>query len=378
MSTRVSKKLVPSLQDISGALVMVNALDPQIATVKLFLEAVSDLPHFVVLNKVDLVSASEAIDIARELESDVVLASMLEIKGIGTIKKKILGLPKGTIAILGCFNAGKTSLINILTGEDNPVGDMPGTTLEFTEHHYIDRILLDTVGQIIDVSKPLMVSIDLSDCRTPMEKLAKCMREDASGIGASIDCALPGLEKALELIYTQVEKGKKVVVVGAGASALVAMSIAGQGQETGLPIMCFTNNFSDCQPVSFAKGLGETEMALAEYFVRAVAEGDAVVAVSASGGTGFTYAFLKLAKGKGAFAIAITENIDTPLGKAANIVIKSNAKPEGPSSSRIVSAHLAIGHALILTLADIRGVTAEQSIEFMLPSVVRTKRMGIK
>ena len=76
--------------------------------------------------------------------------------------------------------------------------------------------------------------------------------------------------------------------------------------------------------------------------------------------------------------MAITENVDTPLGRAADYVIKSNAKPEGPSSSKIQAAHLAIGHALMLALADERGITADQSVGFMLPEVVATKKMGIK
>jgi hypothetical protein len=41
-------------------------------------------------------------------------------------------------------------------------------------------------------------------------------------------------------------------------------------------------------------------------------------------------------------------------------------------------AHLAIGHALILSLADERGINADKSISFMLPEKVATKKMGIK
>lgn len=76
--------------------------------------------------------------------------------------------------------------------------------------------------------------------------------------------------------------------------------------------------------------------------------------------------------------MALTENPDTPLGEAADYVIKSNAKPEGPSSSKIQVAHLAIGHALMLALADERGVTADESVGLMLPEPVATKKMGIK
>ena len=76
--------------------------------------------------------------------------------------------------------------------------------------------------------------------------------------------------------------------------------------------------------------------------------------------------------------MAITENRDSPLGKNAEIVIKSNAKPEGPSSTRIQTAHLAFGHALVCILAALRGVTAEESIQYMLPERIATKKMGIK
>ena len=381
MSTeRVSKKLVPSLQNINGAIILVNAYDPQLSTIRLFLDAISDLPHFVILNKTDLVLTTRALEIAHQLETEekVILTSILESRGIATIRKEIAKLPEGKLAILGVVNSGKSSLINTLTRENNPVSDMPGTTLEVTEHPYAGRILLDTSGEIIGISKPLMISIDLTGCQSIEEKLRKCMTEDALAIEASVEFALPGLIKAVDIIIKQVEKGNKIIVTGAGGSALVAMSIAGQGQETGLPIMVFTNNLTECQPVAFAKGIGETELSIAEYFSRTVNRGDIALGISVSGGTGFVYAFLELARQKGAITIAITENPDTPLGKRADIIIKSNAKPEGVSASRTLATHLAIGHALILTIADLRGIDAQKSIQYMLPQEIRTKRGGIK
>ena len=175
-----------------------------------------------------------------------------------------------------------------------------------------------------------------------------------------------------------IKAGNKIVVTGAGASALVAMEMAGQGLETGVPIMVFTNNLGDMQPVSFAKGTGEEEAGLSRYMSLVINDGDVVIGISASGGTGFVYHALERARARGAITVAITENVDTPLGHAADYVIKSNAKPEGPSSSKVQAAHLAIGHALLLTLADERGVSADRSIELMMPEVVPTKKMGIK
>jgi D-arabinose 5-phosphate isomerase GutQ len=157
------------------------------------------------------------------------------------------------------------------------------------------------------------------------------------------------------------------------------MEIAGQALETGVPAVPVTNAMSQAQPVSFAKGLGEDEMALARLAASVVAPGDVAVAVSASGGTGFVFEALRMARAKGALAVAITENADTPLGKAADVVVKSEAKPEGPSSGPVQAAHLAIGHAFVLALADERGVTADESISWMLPEPTRgNKKMGIK
>ena len=255
---------------------------------------------------------------------------------------------------------------------------MPGTTLEFTKHKWGKHTLIDTVGQLIDVSKPMMISVDLSDCKTLNDKVERILRQDAEGILATLETVVPAIKKGIRILKKQVKTGHKIIVTGAGASALIAMEMAGQGMETGLPILVITNNLAEAQPVSFSKGVCEEESALARYINFMVNPGDVVIGISASGGTGFVYDALKKAKKKKAITIAITENSDTPIGKAANLIIKSNAKPEGPSSSKIQVAHLAIGHALIIALADEQGITADDSISYMLPEKVLTKKMGIK
>jgi len=376
---RVVKKLVPQLQDIDGAIVIINAYDPQFATVGLIQRAIINLPNFVVLNKCDMVGSERLLELTRQINRRaLVTASLKTGMGLAKIKLMLGGLPSQRIAVLGIFNSGKTSLINALTGSHGKTDDIPGTTLELTPYNYDSRVLIDTVGQIIDINKPLMVATDLTGCSTTKDKLVKCLEEDASGIKASIPTALRALVDAVNLIKTRVESGNKVIVCGAGASALVAMEIAGQGQETGIPIVVFTNNLSQIQPVAFTKGIAEDEYALADYIVRCVIKGDVLIGVSASGGTGFVFTALDLAQQKGAHTVAITENADTPLGKVADIIIKSDAKPEGPSSSKVQVAHLAIGHALMITLADERGIDAETAIGFMLPKQTRNKKMGIK
>ena len=383
-SQRVLKKVSTPFTQFapSGAILMVNMVDPQISTMKVFMEAVqsASIPYLCVANKMDLMEEAALADARDSLGEDLIPASMLENQGVDIIAQRVREtFSEGDrIAILGVFNSGKTSLINRLTGRELAVSSLPGTTLEFTPHPYEGYTLIDTVGQVIDINKPMMVSVDLADCRTPREKFARVLRQDAEGILATLETALDGLEGVLKVLQTQIEKGHKIVVTGAGASALVAMEAAGQGTETGLPILVFTNNFADAQPIAFSKGVGEEEAGLSRYIATAVNPGDVMIGISASGGTGFVYDALSRCREKGAITVAITENIDTPLGHAADHIIKSNAKPEGPSSSKIQAAHLAIVHALLLTLADERGITADQSVGFMLPEKVATKKMGIK
>lgn len=381
---RVLKKISTPFEafEPQGAILMVNMVDPQVNTMKVFLEAIEEvgIPFFAVANKMDLVDGARCAKVEEELGLSLIASSMLTMEGMDEIRAQIAETfaPKARVAVLGVFNSGKTSLISNLTGLDLAIGNLPGTTLEFTAYDYDDYVLIDTVGQIIDVSKPLMVSVDLSDCETTQEKIARILRQDAEGILATLEIAVPSIEAVVGVLRDGIEAGNKIVVTGAGASALVAMEMAGQGLETGVPIMVFTNNLGDMQPVSFAKGAGEEEMGLSKYMTMVINEGDVMIGISASGGTGFVYDALERASQKGGITVAITENIDTPLGQAADYVIKSNAKPEGPSSSKIQAAHLAIGHALLLTVADERGVTADDSVSFMLPEVVPTKKMGIK
>lgn len=385
MSTkRVLKKISTPFEafDPQGAILMVNMVDPQVNTMRVFVEAVEEvgIPFLTVANKMDLVDRTRLDTVGQELGLDLIPTSMVTMEGMESIKTRFSETfaPQDRVAVLGVFNSGKTSLISNLTGLDLAVGNLPGTTLEFTAYEYLDYVLIDTVGQLIDVNKPLMVSVDLSGCESTQDKIARILRQDAEGILATLETAVPGIETVVQVMRESIEAGHKILVTGAGASALVAMEMAGQGLETGVPIMVFTNNLGDMQPVSFAKGAGEEEMGLSKYMTMAVNEGDVMIGISASGGTGFVYDALERARKRGAITVAITENVDTPLGQAADHVIKSNAKPEGPSSSKIQAAHLAIGHALLLTLADERGVTADQSVQFMLPEVVPTKKMGIK
>jgi len=384
MGTRVSKKMMTSFESIgaTGAILMVNAFDPQISTSKIFLEAIqtNDLPHVVIGNKMDLVNPDEFSQLEAELGCKVMPMSLLTRQNTDHLSESLKKTfpEQARISVLGIFNTGKTSLIAHLTGKALNISNLPGTTLEFEEHDWGSRVLIDSIGQLIDVNRPFMVGYDFTGLDQPDLMFEHALRQEAEGILSSIRSAKAGFLSALELIADCIDKGGKIVITGAGASALVAEEIAGQFYETGITCLPVTNAMSQANPVSFAKGVAEEEGGLARYVVSMVSPNDVVIGVSASGGTGFAYEALRLARIKGAKTIALTENRDTPLGANADVIIKSSAKPEGPSSTRVQTAHLCIGHALVCTLAAMRGLTGEESVNFMMPEHIATKKMGIK
>jgi len=366
----------------NAAILMVNLFDPQIKTTKLFLEAINhfQLPYIVIGNKVDLVSEEEVSEIQKQIGVPMELASFLtndNTHELANITRSTF--PIGSrISVLGIFNTGKTSLISHLTQKPLKISNLPGTTLEFEEHKWEDRTLIDSIGQLIDINRPLMVGYDFTGLTDPGEMFEHAMRQEAEGILSSIDSAKKGFLAAISKIQDCIDKNGKVVITGAGASALVAEEMAGQFYETGVASIPITNNFSQAIPVSFAKGIGEEEGAIARYIAKCVGVNDVLIGVSASGGTGFVYEALRLVREKGSLTIALTENRDTPLGANADYIIKSNAKPEGPSSTRIQTTHLSIGHALCCILAAVRGITGEESVQCMMPEHIDTKKMGIK
>lgn len=396
---RVTKKIsTPFLQSQpDAAIIMVNAVDPQINTTNAFVNSCRQegIDFLVVLNKIDKISKERLSILTAELKAELKVNYIMETVLKNATKDYLVleqinsfiykSTKKGRVIILGTFNTGKTTLFNLLCNSDMPVGDIPGTTLEFTEGklasnrvYPLDVIIIDSIGQLIDINKPMMVSIDLDGCETIEEKVKKCFSEEILGLTDTLESAMPDIIDAVNALARVINNGKKIIVTGAGASALVAKEMAGQGMECGFPYLVFTNDLGDASPVSFSKGLGEEEGALARYISHCINEGDAVIGISASGGTGFVYETLRLACIRNAVTFCITENVDTPLGYLSQFTIKSDAKPEGPSSSKIQTAHLVIAHTINIILANMFGVTADESIKNMLPERIKTKKMGIK
>ena len=80
-------------------------------------------------------------------------------------RKNELGFP--IVCIAGFYNAGKTSLFNILTGDNKPVSNRPFTTLSSKyQRRFIDYettvLFIDTIGFMLDLDPRLIQSFKLN------------------------------------------------------------------------------------------------------------------------------------------------------------------------------------------------------------------------
>lgn len=126
MSTRVTKKMVTPFEmcRATGVVLLMNLYDPQIPTLRLFLEAVeqAQLPCLVVGNKLDLVTQERVQEVQRELGQEFLVMSLLTGKNVSTVVEKITQrFPEGArIVVLGIFNSGKNEPHRPAYWEESP------------------------------------------------------------------------------------------------------------------------------------------------------------------------------------------------------------------------------------------------------------------
>jgi GTP-binding protein HflX len=85
-----------------------------------------------------------------------------QLKEVWLEKRKKLNMP--IICLTGNYNAGKTTLFNLLTDSDKPVSDSPFTTLssKYQKLTNKDILFIDTIGFVIDIDPKLIHSFELN------------------------------------------------------------------------------------------------------------------------------------------------------------------------------------------------------------------------
>lgn len=175
----------------------------------------------------------------------------------------------------------------------------------------------------------------------------KCLRDEAQAILDVIQSLDDNFIKSVEMILSC--KGK-VIVTGVGKSGHIGAKIAATLSSTGTPAFYMS--------------------AVDGYHgdLRAVMEGDILLAVSKSGETEELLRLLPYIKECNIPVISITANPDSSLAEASEFVLHTRVKAEAcpmnlmPTSSS--TASLALGDALACALIEARKVKPSEFVSF--------------
>lgn len=192
----------------------------------------------------------------------------------------------------------------------------------------------------LPTEQPNTAAQDL-DLKSSLE-IAQIINAEDAKVTTAVKAALPQIAQAIDLIAKAINKGGRLIYVGAGSSGRMAALDASE---------CPPTFNTDPRTVQFviaggtkalhtateasedSRQLGQREIAK-----RKPRKHDVVVGIAASGRTPFTIAAIEYARRQGAKTIAVTCNADSPLEKAAHIAIVAEVGPEVVAGSSRMKA----------------------------------------
>lgn len=170
----------------------------------------------------------------------------------------------------------------------------------------------------------------------------------------SLRSALPQLEAGADLIADTLRGNGRLIYVAAGSSGLMALADGAELPGTfGIAQDRIAIRMAGGVPTDAAMP-GDTEDLTDTALT--LAPGDLVIALSASGNTPWAVAAAEQARAQGVAVIAIANNPDTPLLRAATIAVCLPTPPEALAGSTRMGAGTAQKAALNMmsTLAGVR------------------------
>lgn len=179
------------------------------------------------------------------------------------------------------------------------------------------------------------------DVKSSLE-VARIINAEDARVAAAVKPALPQIARAIDLIAAALERGGRLIYVGAGTSGRIAALDAAECPPT-FNLHARTVQFvmaggpaalaSAIEANEDSRELGRREMAR-----KKPGRKDVVVGIAASGRTPFTIAAVRYARRHGAKTIAVTCNPGTPLEKASHFAIVAEVGPEVISGSTRMKA----------------------------------------
>jgi len=179
------------------------------------------------------------------------------------------------------------------------------------------------------------------DNKSPLD-IARIINKEDAKVTAAVKRALPQIARAIDIIAAALQRGGRLIYVGAGTSGRIAALDAAE---------CPPTFNTDPTTVQFVMAGGSKALAAAveanedsrqlgqrEIAKRKPGKNDVVVGIAASGRTPFTVAAIQYARRRGAKTVAVTCIRKSPLERSAHIAIVTEVGPEVVTGSSRMKA----------------------------------------
>ena len=203
--------------------------------------------------------------------------------------------------------------------------------------------------------QPNQAAHDL-DRKSSLEIAQLINAEDAT-VAPAVTRVLPQITRAIDHVTAALRRGGRLIYVGAGTSGRIAALDAVECQPTfntdrvqfiiagGPKALVSASEISEDDSLA-----GRHEMSR-----RKPTWNDVVIGIASSGRTPFTVAAITEARRRGACAIALTCNPNSPLERAANFAIVTRVGPEVLAGSSRMKA--ATAHKMVLNIISTAAMT---------------------
>ncbi len=159
----------------------------------------------------------------------------------------------------------------------------------------------------------------------PLREALSLINEENKRVSDAIDKALPEIEAVCEVMIRSIQNGGRIFYIGAGTSGRLGVMDAAECPPTyGVSKDLFTGIIAggpNCMFTAAEAQEDDSESAKRDLDDKGMKAGDVVIGISASGGAAYVVGGLNYAKEKGAAAVAIVNNADTPMERAAEITV---------------------------------------------------------
>src|SRR5437762_13655526 len=190
------------------------------------------------------------------------------------------------------------------------------------------RTLIPKESRLTEQRNPASKNLD----RITARQIAELMNREDRKVAIAVGREIPSIGRAVDAIVAGIQKGGRLIYVGAGSSGRMAVLDAAECQPTfGTPpklVQALIAGGGRAITRAVAGAEDDVRRAEGELRTRKLTRNDVVGGVRASGTTPCVLAALRFARGRGATTVAITSNRKMPVARLAKIVIAAEVGPE--------------------------------------------------